>query len=82
MAWQAVHDNVAHPPARSNQRGSLVAELGGFAEPGFGPVADALASTFDQGDLGAGCALYVDGRAVVDLWGGVADKATGRVVGP
>lgn len=56
-----------------------MAELGGFAEPGFGPVADALASTFDQGDLGAGCVLYVGGRAVVDLWGGVADKATGRV---
>ena len=53
-------------------------DLGGFAEPGYGPVADALASTFEHGDLGAGCALYVDGKAVVDLWGGVADKATGR----
>jgi CubicO group peptidase (beta-lactamase class C family) len=53
-------------------------ELGGFAEPGYGPVADALASTFDHGDLGAGCTLYVDGQPVVDLWGGVADKATGN----
>jgi CubicO group peptidase (beta-lactamase class C family) len=53
-------------------------ELGGFAEPGYGPVADALASIFDHGDLGAGCALYVNGQLVVDLWGGVADKATGR----
>lgn len=53
-------------------------DLGGFAEPGYGPIADALASTFDDGDLGAGCALYVEGRVVVDLWGGVADKATGR----
>jgi CubicO group peptidase (beta-lactamase class C family) len=55
-----------------------MAALGGFAEPGYGPVADALSSTFDRGDLGAGCALYVDGRPVADLWGGVADKATGR----
>jgi CubicO group peptidase (beta-lactamase class C family) len=55
-----------------------VTDLGGFAEPGYGPVADALASTFDHGDLGAGCALYVDGLPVVDLWGGVADKASGR----
>ena len=53
-------------------------DLGGFADPGYGPVADALVSTFDDGDLGAGCVLYVDGRAVVDLWGGVADKVTGR----
>ena len=53
-------------------------DLGGFAEPGYGPVADALTSTFDHGDLGAGCALYVDGHLVADLWGGVADKATGR----
>jgi CubicO group peptidase (beta-lactamase class C family) len=55
-----------------------VTDLGGFAEPGYEPVADALASTYDDGDLGAGCALYVDGRVVVDFWGGLADKATGR----
>ena len=74
-----MHDLMARLSAGSNQRGTLVAELGGFAEPGFGQVADALASTLDHGDLGAGCALYVGGRAVVDLWGGLADKATGRV---
>lgn len=56
----------------------MTATLGGFAEPGFGAVADALARTFDEGDLGAACALYVDGRPVVDLWGGVADQTNGR----
>jgi len=35
-----------------------VTDLGGFAEPGYGPVADAPASTFDHGDPGAGCALF------------------------
>ncbi|MEV0674640.1 serine hydrolase domain-containing protein [Mycobacterium sp. NPDC050441] len=29
-------------------------------------------------DLGAAVAVFVDGRAVVDLWGGIADKRTGR----
>jgi CubicO group peptidase (beta-lactamase class C family) len=29
-------------------------------------------------DLGAGCSVLVDGRPVVDLWGGIADARTGR----
>ncbi len=54
------------------------AGVGGFAEPGFGAVADAFAATLDAGDLGAACALYADGKLVVDLWGGLADRSTGR----
>jgi CubicO group peptidase (beta-lactamase class C family) len=42
-------------------------------------VRDAFAANFARGlEVGASCAAYVDGVKVVDLWGGVADVATGR----
>lgn len=53
-------------------------DLGGFAEDGFGRVADAFAGTFPGRDeAGAALAVYRDGRPVVDLWGGLADRRTG-----
>jgi CubicO group peptidase (beta-lactamase class C family) len=53
-------------------------EIRGNVEQGFGPVADAFEANFrDHGDVGAGFCLYADGRAVVDLTGGVADQSTG-----
>lgn len=53
--------------------------VGGGADPGWGAVADAFARNFaDHGDVGAACAVVVDGRTVVDLWGGAADGGTGR----
>jgi CubicO group peptidase (beta-lactamase class C family) len=52
----------------------------GFADTGFGPVADAFRANFDLGDeTGAACAVYQHGRLVVDLHAGLADKRTGRV---
>lgn len=51
----------------------------GGADEGWGAVADAFARNFaEHGDIGAACTVYVDGRAVVDLWGGLADRAAGR----
>ena len=51
----------------------------GQAQGGYGSVADAFAANFeDRGELGAAVVLYVDGRKVVDLWGGTADRRTGR----
>lgn len=51
----------------------------GWADEGWGKVADAFRANFDEhGELGAAFGLYVDGKPVVDLWGGIADKATGR----
>jgi len=51
----------------------------GVVEAGFGDVMDSFITNFtDRGDVGAACAAYVDGRCVVDLWGGVADARTGR----
>ena len=48
-------------------------EIQGYAEDGFGAVADAFRANFDGVELGAGFCLYVDGRKVVDLTGGYAD---------
>ncbi|MET0452713.1 MAG: serine hydrolase domain-containing protein [Mycobacterium sp.] len=51
----------------------------GFADEGFGPVADAFVQNFRRGtEIGAACAVYHGGRLVVDLRGGLADATTGR----
>ena len=48
--------------------------LGGDADAGYGPVADAFRRNFaERGEIGAACAVYRDGRKVVDLWGGYRD---------
>ena len=53
--------------------------LHGDVEDGYGPVADEFRRNFrDRHDLGAGCAAYVGGRKVVDLWAGIADRRTGK----
>lgn len=49
-------------------------EVHGAAAPGFERVRDAFAATFAEGgELGASTAALVDGRVVVELWGGRAD---------
>jgi CubicO group peptidase (beta-lactamase class C family) len=54
-------------------------EIGGYTTPEFAGVRAAFAANFeDHGDIGAAVAVYRHGRPVVDLWGGVADPATGR----
>src|SRR3954451_10493814 len=46
-------------------------ELDGFADAGFGPVADAFAGNFEAlGEVGGAVAVYHRGRLVVDLAGG------------
>lgn len=53
-------------------------EIGGVVEPGFEGVAEAFRANFEQhGEVGAATAVYVGGRKVVDLWGGVADREAG-----
>ena len=49
------------------------AQINGTVEPGFESVADSFARGFEKGELGAAVSAYVDGRKVVDLWGGWAD---------
>ena len=51
----------------------------GYADPAFSQVKTLFeAGLADGDDLGAAVAVYVDGRAMVDLWGGIADRRTGR----
>ena len=51
----------------------------GFVDGRFTTVADAFVDCFEQhSDLGSACAVYVDGRLVVDIWGGIADSRSGH----
>jgi len=54
-------------------------EISGFAKPGFEAVREAFAENFERhNEIGSACCVYRDGEEVVDLWGGVRDKATGE----
>lgn len=51
----------------------------GFADDGYGRLVDAFVANYTtRGDLGSGCSIEVDGRLVVDLWGGTADTRCSR----
>jgi CubicO group peptidase (beta-lactamase class C family) len=50
----------------------------GFVAPGFEGVREAFERNFSQhGEVGAAVCAYRDGVAVVDLWGGTADRVAG-----
>jgi CubicO group peptidase (beta-lactamase class C family) len=54
-------------------------EVEGEVSPGFEPVRDAFAENFfERHELGGACCVYHRGKKVVDLWGGVRNKATGE----
>ena len=51
----------------------------GHVTPGFEPVRDAFIENFGRRhELGGACCVYQHGEKVVDLWGGVRNKATGE----
>ena len=51
--------------------------MNGFLAPGFEGVGEAFTANFDlHGDVGAACAVFINGEKVVDIWGGIADPAT------
>ena len=53
--------------------------IGGHVAPGFGPVADEFQRNFaERGELGAAFTVVRGDERLVDLWGGVADRASGR----
>jgi CubicO group peptidase (beta-lactamase class C family) len=55
-----------------------MAEVHGTFEDRFSGVQEALVASLDRGaDVGASVAVMVDGKLVVDLWGGWADQAAG-----
>ncbi|XVS61603.1 serine hydrolase domain-containing protein [Actinosynnema sp. CA-299493] len=58
----------------------MVSTTSSGVEDGWGKVADVFRANFEgePGEVGAACSVYVDGRPVVDLWDGLADRATNR----
>lgn len=53
--------------------------IAGHCDPRFQAVRDEFERNFrDRGEVGASVCVMVAGRTVVDLWGGVADRNTGR----
>jgi len=51
----------------------------GFARAGFEAVHEAFAENFSRRhELGAACCIYPHGEKVVDLWGGIRNRATGE----
>ena len=51
----------------------------GTVSPGFEPVRDAFIENFaSRHELGGACCVYHRGEKVVDLWGGVRNKASGE----
>lgn len=53
------------------------AAVEGYVSHGFERVRDAFAENFaSRHELGGACCAYLHGERVVDLWGGVRDKAT------
>ncbi|WP_031173108.1 serine hydrolase domain-containing protein [Streptosporangium roseum] len=54
-------------------------EIDGDTAPGFEGVREAFAANLAGGqEVGAAVGVYLHGRKVVDLWGGIADPETGR----
>lgn len=52
---------------------------GGFVADGFEAVRSAFEENFaERGEVGAAVAARLHGEPVVDLWGGMADQASGR----
>ncbi|WP_084772904.1 serine hydrolase domain-containing protein [Nonomuraea candida] len=59
--------------------GQVGAQVGGETAPGFEGVREAFAANLASGEeIGAAVSVYLRGRKVVDLWGGIADPETGR----
>src|SRR4030065_2936286 len=60
-------------------RASHRIDIGGHVSAGFEAVRDAFAENFSRRhELGGACCVYYQGEKVVDLWGGVRNKATGE----
>jgi CubicO group peptidase (beta-lactamase class C family) len=54
------------------------AAIGGWVDTDFERVLDVFEANFEErAEVGAAVCVYVDGRAVVDLWGGIADDELG-----
>jgi CubicO group peptidase (beta-lactamase class C family) len=79
--------NTVRPPGVASQDLEVDLQLAlddgrrieGFVDDGYGEMVDTFVANFvDRKDVGAACCVVIEGRTVVDLWGGVADARTGR----
>ena len=60
------------------QRELAAGTVAGTYDDRFAPVVDEFVRNFDQrGEVGASLCLSVDGETLVDVWGGIADPASG-----
>jgi CubicO group peptidase (beta-lactamase class C family) len=54
-------------------------DVHGFVSPGYEAVREAFVENFlRRNEVGAACCVYRHGEKVVDLWGGVKNRATGE----
>ena len=71
--WVRKQRNAASVEAASR------AGVHGYVSSGYEAVLEAFAENFSRRrEVGAACCVYHKGEKVVDLWGGVRDKATGE----
>ena len=57
----------------------MAVKIEGTCDPRFNRVKDAFAENFEKrSEVGAATAVMLDGKTVVDLWAGHADKAKTR----
>jgi CubicO group peptidase (beta-lactamase class C family) len=64
------------------QRDLAAGRLAGTYDERFAPVVDEFVRNFDdRAEVGASLCLTLDGATLVDVWGGVADPATGTAWG-
>jgi CubicO group peptidase (beta-lactamase class C family) len=57
----------------------MVVQIDGSCDPKFTRVKDAFAQNFERGvEIGAAVTVTIDGKPVVDIWAGHADKAKTR----
>lgn len=57
---------------------SMPQAVQGDVASGFEGVRQAFSDNFERGEIGAALCVHVGGKRVVDLWGGYADRESGR----
>src|ERR1700684_774514 len=61
------------------RRTVMAVKIEGTCDPKFNRVKDAFAENFEKrSEVGAAASVMLDGKTVVDIWGGYADKARTR----
>src|SRR5258708_30630930 len=71
--------NSRRGTSRAIRRKIMAGKIGRTCDPKFSRVKDAFAENFElRGEVGASAAVTLDGKSVVDLWAGHADKAKTR----